>query len=117
MNTALKSPAPPLNWIQITVQTRKAANRLRAFNHTLRQQLLTRLQDAGEQTVTELYQHFGLEQSVASQHLAILRRAGLVSTERKGKHIYYSVNREAVLHLLNACLVLNDQNGEYAWKM
>ncbi|HMW27776.1 MAG TPA: ArsR family transcriptional regulator, partial [Ferruginibacter sp.] len=33
-----------------------------------------------------------LEQSVASQHLAILRKAGIVSTEREGKFIYYMVN-------------------------
>ena len=33
-----------------------------------------------------------LEQSVASQHLAILRKAGIVSTQRDGKFIYYSVN-------------------------
>ncbi|MEJ0102589.1 MAG: ArsR family transcriptional regulator [Bacteroidota bacterium] len=33
-----------------------------------------------------------LEQSVASQHLAILRKAGFVKTNRDGKFIYYSVN-------------------------
>jgi len=34
-----------------------------------------------------------LEQSVASQHLAILRRAGVVITDRQGKFIYYSLDR------------------------
>jgi DNA-binding transcriptional ArsR family regulator len=29
---------------------------------------------------------------VASQHLAILRRAGIVVTDREGKFIYYSLN-------------------------
>lgn len=43
-------------------------------------------------TVTQLYVKLRLEQSVASQHLAILRKAGLVSTERQGKFIFYSVN-------------------------
>jgi DNA-binding transcriptional ArsR family regulator len=33
-----------------------------------------------------------LEQSVASQHLAILRRAGIVATSRDGKFINYSVS-------------------------
>jgi len=37
-----------------------------------------------------LYVKMRLEQSVASQHLAILRRAGLVSTTRNGKFIYYT---------------------------
>jgi DNA-binding transcriptional ArsR family regulator len=35
-----------------------------------------------------------LEQSVASQHLAILRRAGVVATDRQGKFIYYSLDRD-----------------------
>ena len=42
--------------------------------------------------VTELYVKLRLEQSVASQHLAILRKAGFVKTDRDGKFIYYSVN-------------------------
>ncbi len=34
-----------------------------------------------------------LEQSVASQHLAILRAAEIVNTTRDGKFIYYTINR------------------------
>lgn len=45
-------------------------------------------------TVTELYVKLRLEQSVASQHLALLRRAGVVLTSRDGKYIYYSVDHE-----------------------
>jgi DNA-binding transcriptional ArsR family regulator len=37
-----------------------------------------------------------LEQSVASQHLAILRRAGIVTTQRDGKFIYYTVNYKRI---------------------
>ena len=43
-------------------------------------------------TVTEIYIKLRLEQSVASQHLAILRRADVLTTERDGKFIYYSIN-------------------------
>lgn len=45
-------------------------------------------------TVTELYIKLRLEQSVASQHLSILRKAGFVKTSREGKYIYYSINPE-----------------------
>jgi DNA-binding transcriptional ArsR family regulator len=45
-------------------------------------------------TVTEIYVKLRLEQSVASQHLAILRKAGYVNTTRDGKFIYYSVSLE-----------------------
>jgi ArsR family transcriptional regulator, virulence genes transcriptional regulator len=72
--------------------TRKAALVFRAINNKLRQQILKAIDEHEKITVTELYQKLFLEQSVASQHLAILRKAGFVKTSRKGKFIYYSVN-------------------------
>jgi ArsR family transcriptional regulator, virulence genes transcriptional regulator len=75
-------------------QVKKAALILRAINHKLRQQMLLLLVDQKKMTVTEMYVQLRLEQSVASQHLAILRRAGIVQTVRDGKFIYYSINIE-----------------------
>ena len=72
--------------------TKKAALVLRAINHKLRQQMLKLIDEQEKITVTELYQKLQLEQSVASQHLAVLRKAGFVKTSRTGKFIYYSVN-------------------------
>lgn len=74
------------------LNTKKAALVLRAINHKLRQQILKLIDEQEKITVTELYQKLKLEQSVASQHLAILRKAGFVKTSRTGKFIYYSVN-------------------------
>ena len=71
---------------------KKAALVLRALNHKLRQQLLKLIEEEKKITVTEIYVRLRLEQSVASQHLAILRKAGIVSTERDGKFIFYTVN-------------------------
>jgi DNA-binding transcriptional ArsR family regulator len=71
---------------------KKAALVLRALNHKLRQQLLKLIEEEKKITVTEIYVRLRLEQSVASQHLAILRKAGIVITQRDGKFIYYSVN-------------------------
>jgi len=47
-----------------------------------------------EMTVTDIYIRLRLNKSFASQHLAILRRAGVVKTERKGKFIYYSLDKD-----------------------
>ena len=47
-------------------------------------------------TVTDIYIKLRLEQSVASQHLAILRRAGIVATDRQGKFIFYSLDKDRV---------------------
>jgi DNA-binding transcriptional ArsR family regulator len=74
------------------LEVKKAALVLRALNHKLRQQILKMIDESGKMTVTELYVKLRLEQSVASQHLAILRKAGFVKTDRDGKFIYYSVN-------------------------
>ncbi|MEN9297704.1 MAG: hypothetical protein RLZZ429_17 [Bacteroidota bacterium] len=74
------------------LHTKKAALILRSINHKLRQQIIKLLDDHQKMTVTEIYVKLRLEQSVASQHLAILRRAGIVSTTRDGKFIFYSVN-------------------------
>jgi DNA-binding transcriptional ArsR family regulator len=75
---------------------KKAALVLRALNHKLRQQMIKLLDESERMTVTELYVKLRLEQSVASQHLAILRRAGIVITHRDGKFIYYSINYSRV---------------------
>lgn len=72
---------------------------LRAINHKLRQQILKLIDENGRMTVTEIYVKLRLEQSVASQHLAILRKAGFVKTERDGKFIYYSVNTDRLEEL------------------
>ena len=74
------------------LEVKKAALVLRALNHKLRQQILKMIDESGKMTVTELYVKLRLEQSVASQHLAILRKAGFVKTDRDGKFMYYSVN-------------------------
>lgn len=75
---------------------KKAAMVLRALNHKLRQQILNLIETENKITVTEIYVRMRLEQSVASQHLAILRRAGIVTTQRDGKFIYYTVNHKRI---------------------
>ena len=54
---------------------KKAMLILRALNHKLRQQIVKLLDERRKMTVTEIYIELRLEQSVTSQHLAILRRA------------------------------------------
>ncbi len=92
----LKSTAPFLNHLNI----KKAGLILRAINHKLRQEMIQFIDGKGQVTVTEIFVEMRMEQSVASQHLAILRRAGIVKTKREGKFMYYSLNLER-LDLLN----------------
>ena len=80
-------------------ELRKALLVLRAINHKLRQQIIELLDKNEKMTVTDIYIRLRLEQSVTSQHLAILRRAGIVNTIRNGKFIYYSLNRERLTQI------------------
>lgn len=75
---------------------KKASLVLRSLNHKLRQQIIKLIHESEKLTVTEIYVKLRLEQSVASQHLAILRKAGIVSTKREGKFIYYTINTQRV---------------------
>ena len=74
-------------------KVKNVAMAMRAINHGLRQTIIRLLDEQKRLTVTEIYKKLNLEQSVASQHLAILRRAGFVKTEREGKFIFYCTNR------------------------
>jgi DNA-binding transcriptional ArsR family regulator len=78
------------------LKIKKAALVLRALNHKLRQQILKTIDEHKRITVTELYVKLRLEQSVASQHLAILRKADIVNTVREGKFIFYTINEERI---------------------
>lgn len=78
-----------INYLDI----KKGAAIIRAINHKLRQSIIKLLEEKSNLTVTEIYVKLRVEQSVASQHLAILRRAEFVNTSREGKNIHYSLNK------------------------
>ena len=81
------------------LKIKKTAVVVRAINHKLRQVILQLVGERENITVTEIFQHLHLEQCVASQHLAVLRKTGFVKTRREGKFIYYSVNKQRLLDL------------------
>lgn len=74
---------------------KKAAMIYRAVNNPVRLSILSELFN-GPMSVTNLYVKLRMEQSVMSQHLAILRNARWVITKRDGKHVVYSINNEVV---------------------
>ncbi len=46
--------------------------------------------------VTELAFRLGVTQSAVSQHLRILKSANLVTGERRGYHVHYFIDRDAM---------------------
>ena len=63
---------------------------LRALSDHSRMRLVTLLAKGGR-TVEDLAHYAGLQDYNASRHLRVLREAGLVITERKGRHICYRI--------------------------
>lgn len=84
----------------------------RAYSHDIRIKMLELLKKHGSLCVSDFYEkdfcinHIGerLEQSITSQHLAILRRAKLVKSIREGKFIKYELNSEN-LERVNAAII------------
>jgi ArsR family transcriptional regulator len=56
----------------------------------------------GERCVCELAEAIDITQPLLSFHLRTLREAGLVSDRRKGRWVYYSLNRDALEELERA---------------
>ncbi len=78
---------------------KKAILKLKALNHKLRMQILKLLDENEKMTVTEIFVKLRIEQSVASQQLAILRAANAVIATRQGKFIFYSINATQIDYL------------------
>ncbi|MAE50691.1 MAG: transcriptional regulator [Micavibrio sp.] len=79
-----------------------AAGLLKALSNEKRLIIICALYK-GEKSVGELEEIVGLSQSALSQHLARLRRDGLVDTRREAQTIYYSMHDGATKSLLK-CL-------------
>jgi len=75
-------------------ELREVVLTLRAIGHDLRKKIVYLLRKNESMNVTDIYVKLRIEQSVASQHLAILRKADIVLTQRKGKYIYYTLNHK-----------------------
>jgi DNA-binding transcriptional ArsR family regulator len=73
----------------------------KTLSHPDRLELLEHLAQ-GERSVEALAQRAGLVMANASHHLQQLRRAGLVTTRREGKFIFYALADDSVLALMAA---------------
>lgn len=69
---------------------------LRALDHKLRKEIIKLIAENPQITVTEIYVKLRVEQSVASQQLAILKKSQIVTATREGKFIKYEINTEEV---------------------
>lgn len=76
---------------ELKANAQRASELLKAMSNEKRLMILCYLA-AGEKAVGEMEKLVGLSQSALSQHLARLRRDGLVKTRRSSQTIFYSLS-------------------------
>ena len=77
------------------------AGLFRVLGHPARVRIVELLR-GGERSVGALQVELGLESGATSQHLAALRRVGLVESRRDGTSVFYRAADEKVYDLLDA---------------
>ena len=82
-----------------TKQLDSASSVMRALAHPLRMRILSFIDRNRRINVNKIYKSLKVEQSIASQHLRIMRDDDLVKAERKGKFIFYTVNYNKLAHI------------------
>lgn len=76
------------------------AELFRTLGHPVRIRVLELLQD-GPRPVHELLAELSIEASNMSQHLAILRRAGIVTSSRDGSSVFYTLSSPDIADLMS----------------
>lgn len=77
----------------------RAAALLRTLANEKRLMILCQLGD-GELPVGALQEPLGLSQSALSQHLAVLRDAGVVATRREAQQVFYRISDPAAVRVI-----------------
>jgi len=62
----------------------------KTFSNPIRLEIISKLRE-GKKSVNEIAALTGVRQATVSQHLAVLRQRGVVSTKREGINVYYDV--------------------------
>lgn len=74
-----------------------------ALSSTVRRKILAYLSHA-DLTAGEIAARFEISKPAVSQHLSVLESAGLVTSEKRGQYVHYSLVPDAVANTLNGYL-------------
>ena len=86
----------------------------KALGHPVRLGIVLRLAEEPETCACDFAQVFDVSQPTISQHLKVLRDAGLVVTRRRGTQICYSLDPAAVRALDAVVAALGPRRGRLA---
>jgi ArsR family transcriptional regulator, arsenate/arsenite/antimonite-responsive transcriptional repressor len=77
---------------------------LRAFSDETRQKIIRHCFAEKEVCVNDIAKQFTLSRPTISHHLNLMKRAKLLNSRKEGKEVYYSVNKEHIVGLLESFL-------------
>jgi ArsR family transcriptional regulator len=82
----------------------------KALSDETRRSILKLLQQR-DMNAGEISSHFNMSQPSISKHLDVLREAKLVSSEKKGQYVIYSINTSVLQEVLGGFLDLFSKNN------
>ncbi len=85
---------------QMVVEAKARAKVLKALAHPTRLWMLEQL-EGGEKCVCEFVEPLGLDFSTVSKHLAVMKQAGIVEDEKRGKQVFYTLKVPCVLNFMH----------------
>jgi ArsR family transcriptional regulator len=98
----------------LAVKYRAQAQIMKALAHPTRLFIVEEL-SAGEQCVCEITEKVGVDTSTISKHLSVLKNAGIITDEKKGQNVYYSLKMPCVMKFFSCiCDVLEIKAKEHA---
>jgi ArsR family transcriptional regulator len=83
----------------IGLESDRLATMLKALSHPVRLEIVQVLSDSGEANCVDFTRHAGLAQSTVSEHLRVLREAGLIKQCGPGPRSGYCIDKEALVWL------------------
>ncbi len=89
-----------MNTITAPTSLSRLSDLLQAISPEPRLQILLAI-GTGEACVCHLESALGYRQAYLSQHLMTLREAGVLSTRREGKYVFYRLEKPEVLEMVN----------------
>jgi len=86
------------------------ADIIKALAHPTRLWIVDKLAD-GEHCVCEFYNRLDIDFSTISKHLAVLRRAGIIESEKRGKQVYYTLRVPCILKFIGCVEAVLEKNS------
>lgn len=85
---------------------------LRALGDATRREIVKVLRDKGDLAAGDIANRFPITAASISHHLSVLKDAGLVTAERQGRQIIYSLNTTVFHEAVEQVLRILDTGGQ-----